>query len=172
MAPSSKLPVPFITHTFFHGLNIEYTVKYWGFIPASTCVSADQLQHFGYVPNGSICDDEDLARIWALHGLLVYPGQCPQEVGAPHVSSHPLDIFVCLHESDLCAFRNRKSGDAIRATVTVGEASIRKQHLSNCVVSPVQTSPTVCCQDKFTVWYQTPQLLWVRVAKREQTQAH
>lgn len=43
-------------------------------IPASTCVSAHQLQHFGYVADGAVCHDEDLTRIWTLHGLLVYPG--------------------------------------------------------------------------------------------------
>lgn len=70
-------------------------------VPASTCVSADQLQHFGHIADGSIRDDEDLPRVRALHGLLVHPGQRPQQVGASHVSSHPLDVLVRLRQSDL-----------------------------------------------------------------------
>lgn len=62
-------------------------------IPASTRISPDQLQHFSYIANGSISDDEDLARIGALHGLLVHPGERPQQVGTPHVGSHPLQVL-------------------------------------------------------------------------------
>ncbi|TNN67797.1 hypothetical protein EYF80_021951 [Liparis tanakae] len=39
-------------------------------LPASACVSSNQLQHFGHIVDGSIRDNEDLARIGALHWLL------------------------------------------------------------------------------------------------------
>lgn len=67
------------------------------FLPASTCVSAHQLQHFSHIAHGSICDDEDLARVHALHGLLVEPSERPQQVGSSHVSSHPLDVLIGLY---------------------------------------------------------------------------
>lgn len=73
-------------------------------VPASACVSANQLQNFGNVADRSICDDEDLPRMRALHGLLVHPGERPQQVGAAHVSSHPLYVLTRLHQSDLQAY--------------------------------------------------------------------
>lgn len=70
-------------------------------VPASTCISPDQLQHRSYISNRPISDDEDLARIGALHGLLVHPGERPQQVGTPHVGSHPLQVLACLQYGDL-----------------------------------------------------------------------
>lgn len=66
-------------------------------VPGGACVSANQLQHFCNIADGSVCDDEDLPRISALHGLLVHPGERPQQVGATHVSPHPLYVLTRLH---------------------------------------------------------------------------
>lgn len=79
-------------------------------LPAGACVSSDQLHHLSHVADGSICDNEDLARIRTLHRLLVHPGQRPQQISAPHVSSHPLDVLERLHQSHL---RQRKSTTAV-----------------------------------------------------------
>lgn len=70
-------------------------------IPASTRISPDQLQHFSYIANRSISDDENLTGIGALHGLLEHPGERPQQVGSPHVGSHPLQVLGSLQYGDL-----------------------------------------------------------------------